>query len=197
MPPKVKFSRESIVNAAFKVVRKHGWQGLTARSIANELNSSTNPIYSHLKSMKNLEEEVIKKAIDLFLEYITTPRIDDRWMDHGFGYLLFAVEEKYLFRAIHDENHSMLYKKHSEKIWEATGEELSDYHLFKDLPEDTVFKIRHSRWVYIHGLASLSTNSFQFDAVKTDSNLFDMIRNASMAIFRGIKDDPDPSGIYS
>ncbi|MCP4553548.1 MAG: TetR/AcrR family transcriptional regulator [Bacteroidetes bacterium] len=197
MPPKVKFSRESVVNSAFKVVRKQGWQGLTARSIANELNSSTNPIYSHLKSMKDLEEEVIKKAIELFEEYIKTPRTGDKWIDHAFGYLLFAKHEKYLFKAIHDENHSMIYKKHSDKLWEVTGEELSDYHLFKDLPEDTVFKIRHSRWVYIHGLASLFTNSFRFDAVKTDEDLFDMIRNASMAIFRGIKDDPNPSGIYS
>jgi len=197
MPPKVKFEKKAILNAAFNVVRKHGWQGLTARSIANELNSSTNPIYSHLKSMKDLEEEVIKKAVDLFDEYIKTPRTGDKWMDQGFGYLLFAVREKYLFKAVHDENHSMVYKKHSDKLWEATGEELSNYHLFKDLPEDTVFKIRHSRWVYIHGLASLFTNSFRFDAVKSDEDLFDMIQHASMAIFRGIKDDPDPSGIYS
>ena len=197
MPPKVKYPKESVVNAAFQVVRKHGWQGLTARSIASQLNSSTNPIYSHLKSMKNLEEEVIKKAIDLFEEYITRPRIDDKWMDHAFGYLLFAMNEKHLFKAIHDENHIMLYKKHADQLWEATGDELSGYPLFKDLAEDTVFKIRHSRWVYIHGLASLITNSFRFDAVKNDEDLIDMIRRASMAIYRGIINDPDPSGIYS
>ncbi len=197
MPPKIKFQRESIVSAAFNVVRKQGWQGLTARTIASELNSSTNPIYSHLNSMKDLEEEVIKKAIDLFEEYITTPRTGDTWMDQAFGYLLFAIREKDLFKAIHDENHTMLYKKHSEKLWDATGKTLSDYYLFKDLPEDIIFKIRHSRWVYIHGLASLFTNSFQFDAVKTDDDLFDMIQHASMAIFRGVKDNPDPCGIYS
>lgn len=197
MPPKPKYSRESVVDAAFKVVRKQGWQGLTARSIATELNSSTNPIYSHLNSMKNLEEEVIKKAIELFEEYITTPRIDDKWMDHAFGYLLFAKQEKHLFKAIHDEKHIMLYKKHSETLWEAIGEELSDYPLFRNLPDETVFKIRHSRWVYIQGLASLFTNSYRFDAVKTDEDLVNMIRHASMAIYRGIKDDPDPSGVYS
>lgn len=197
MPPKFKFSRESIVDAAFVIVRKHGWKGLTARSIANELKSSTNPIYSHLKSMKDLEEKVIKKAIDLFEEYIITPRKGDKWMDHAFGYLLFAVHEKHLFKAIHDENHSMIYKKHSDKLWEKCDEELLDYHLFKDLSEDTIFKIRHSRWVYIHGLASLFTNSFRFDAVNSDEDLFDMIRHASMAIYRGVKDNPDPKGIYS
>lgn len=197
MPPKPKFSRESIVDAAFQVVRKQGWQGLTARSIANELSASTNPIYSHLKSMKTLEEEVIKKAIDLFEEYIIRPRQGDKWFNQAFGYLLFAVREKHLFKAIHDENHSMLYKKNSDKLWEKCNRELSDYHLFKDLSEDTVFKIRHSRWVYIHGLASLFTNSFRFDAVNRDEDIFEMIRHASMAIYRGIKDDPDPTGIYS
>jgi len=126
MPPKAKFSKESVVDAAFQVVRKKGWQGLTARSIANELNSSTNPIYSHLKSMKDLEEKVVKKAIDLFEEYILTPREGDQWINQAFGYLLFAVHEKYLFKAIHDENHSMIYKKHSERLWEKGGEALSD-----------------------------------------------------------------------
>lgn len=197
MPPKPKFSRKSIVDAAFQVVRKNGWTGLTARAIAGELKSSTNPIYSHLKSMKDLEEEVVKKAIDLFEEYITAPREGDQWINQAFGYLLFAVNEKHLFKAIHDENHSMLYKKHSDALWEKCGEGLSDYPLFKDLSEDTVFKVRHSRWVYVHGLASLFTNSFRFDAVQTDEDLFNMIRHASMAIFRGVTNNPDPSGIYS
>jgi AcrR family transcriptional regulator len=197
MPPKVKFSKESIVNAAFEVVRKQGWEGLTARSIANELNSSTNPIYSHLKSMKDLEEEVIKKAIDLFEEYITRPRTNDKWIGHGLGYLLFAIHEKHLFKAIHDENHIVLYRKHSDKLWEAIGEELSDYHLFKGLSEDIVFKIRHTRWIYTHGVATLITNGFRLDAIKTEEDLVDMIRGASMALYRGIKDRPDSYGPYS
>jgi len=197
MPPKVKFSKESIVNAAFEVVRKQGWAGLTARSIANELNSSTNPIYSHLKSMKDLEEEVIKKAIALFVEYVTRPRSIDKWIGHGLGYLLFAIHEKHLFKAIHDENHIRLFKKHSDKSWEAIGKELSDYHLFKGLPEEIVFKIRHTRWIYTHGIATLITSGFRLDAIKSEEDLVDMIRGASMALYRGIKDNPDSYGPYS
>ena len=100
MPPKVKFEREHIINAAFNIVRKHGWQGLSARTLAEQLNSSTRPIYTHLKSMKDLEYEVVKKAMALLEEYINQPRTGDMWTDQGLGSVLFAKHEKELFKAI-------------------------------------------------------------------------------------------------
>ena len=187
MPPKVKFEKDSIVEAAFNVVRKQGWKGLSTRAIANELNSSTGPIYSQLKSMKSLEEEVVRKAMEFFQEYIVEPRTGDRWIDQGFGYLLFAKDEKFLFRAIHDENHIMLKKKHSLKLWEELGEELKDYHLFKDLSEDVVLEIRRARWLSTHGIASLIANSYEFDEIRSDEDLIELIQSISMDLYRGIK----------
>ena len=58
MPPKFKFDKEEIVQTAVEVVRQHGWNGLSARSIAKELNASTKPIYGYFKSMVVLEEAV-------------------------------------------------------------------------------------------------------------------------------------------
>ena len=191
MPPKVKFKKEAIIDAAFNVVRKNGWQELSARSIAKELNSSTGPIYSHLNSMKNLEEEVVRKAMALFMEYVIKPRTGDKWIDHGIGYVFFARDEKHLFKAINDEKRVPLLKKFSSKIWEKLGEELSDYPLFKDLPADTGIKIRRARWIFIHGLASLITNSFQFDRIKTDEDLIELIRNSSILLYRGMKNSPE------
>jgi AcrR family transcriptional regulator len=187
MPPKVKFEKDSIIEAAFIVVRYNGWQGISARAIAKELNSSTGPIYSQLKSMRNLEEVLVKKAMEFFQEYIIAPRTGDKWLDHGLGYLLFAKNEKHLFKAIHDENHIMLKKKHSFKLWEKLEEELADYHLFKDLPEDIVLEIRRSRWIYTHGVASLIANSYEFDEIRSDEDLIKLIQGASMALYRGIK----------
>ncbi|MCP4368986.1 MAG: TetR/AcrR family transcriptional regulator [Deltaproteobacteria bacterium] len=191
MPPKVKFKKEAIIDAAFNVVRKNGWQELSARSIARELNSSTGPIYSHLDSMNNLEEEVIQKAMALFMEHIIKPRTGDKWIDHGIGYVFFARDEKHLFKAINDEKRVPLLKKSSLKIWEKLGEELSGYPLFRDLPAGTGLKIRRARWIFIHGLASLITNSFQFDRIKTDEDLIELIRNASILLYRGMKNSPE------
>ena len=185
MPPKVKFEKESIVNAAYEIVRKYGWQGLSARSIAEELKSSTRPIYSHLKSMNDLEEEVVKKAMELLEEYIRTPRTGDKWLDHGYGYVLFANREKNLFKAIFDEKHNHLYKKFSAEIFRKLGEDLADDPGFKDLPEDYQTNMRKVRWVYVHGMASLLANSFEFDEFKTEEEFADLIRIVDNLLYKG------------
>ena len=186
MPPKVKFEKASIVNAAFEIVRKNGWQGLSARSIAEELKSSTRPIYSHLKSMNNLEEAVVKKAMELLEEYIRTPRTGDRWLDQGYGYVLFARREKYLFKAIFDEKHNHFYKRFSAEIFTKLGEDLSDDPDFKVLSEEHQTNMRKVRWVYVHGLASLLANSFEFDEYKTEEELAHLIKIVDTLIYKGV-----------
>jgi len=185
MPPKVKFEKESIVNAAYEIVRKNGWQDLSARSIAEELKSSTRPIYSHLQSMENLEEAVVKKAMALLEEYIRTPRTGDKWLDQGYGYVLFANREKYLFKAIFDEKHNHLYKKFSAEIFRKLGEDLSDDPDFKVLSEEHQTNIRKVRWVYVHGLASLLANSFEFEEYKTEEELAHLIKIVNTLVYKG------------
>ncbi len=186
MPPKVKFKKDSIVNAAFEVVRKKGWKGLSARSIAAELKSSTRPIYSHLKSMNDLEEAVAEKAIGLLEEYIRKPRTGDKWLDQGYGYVLFANREKELFKALFDERHINLYKKFSSDIFRKLGEELADDPAFKILPEDVQANMRKVRWVYVHGYASLMANSFEFDEFKTKEEFAELLKIVDAIIYKGV-----------
>src|SRR4030043_1200955 len=101
MPLRSSFTKDAFIDAAFKIVRTKGWDNLTARSLARELNCSTMPIYSYLKSMNNLYEELRKKAVDLLINYQTTPRTGQIFYDMGVGYILFAKQEKNLFRFLH------------------------------------------------------------------------------------------------
>ena len=94
MPPKQKFTKDDIVDAAFNIVREQGWEALTQRSIAQKLNASIGPIYSYLKSMTNLEEAVIEKAYELLLHYMINTRGNDGLASPSFGYVLFAKTEK-------------------------------------------------------------------------------------------------------
>ncbi len=98
MPAKGSFTREMFIDAAFKIVRSKGREKLSARSLAKELKCSTMPIYSYLKSMKSLDRQLGEKAIDVLLGYQTTPRTGQAFFDMGFGYVLFARQEKNLFR---------------------------------------------------------------------------------------------------
>ena len=155
MPPKQRFSPQDVIDAAYHVVRKQGWGGLAARSIATELNSSTRPIYDYFSSMEHIETEVVKKVLSTFVSFISQKRTGDIWLDQALGYVLFASKEKHLFRCINDEKHTPIQKQFTERHWVELGEDLTTDERFKNLSEGTKHKIRAARWVMIHGLACL------------------------------------------
>jgi AcrR family transcriptional regulator len=170
MPPKPKFTKEAIVEAAFNIVRRSGWQGLSARSIAEELNSSTRPIYTHLKSMEDLEENVVKRAGKLMMEYANETRTGDKWADQGLGFVLFAKNEKQLFKALFDEKHVQRRKKKFQMIFDKLGKDLKDYPLFKDFPPHRQENLRIIRATVDLGIAFMLANSYEDESL-TDEEL--------------------------
>jgi len=185
MPPKFKFTREEIVYAAFEIVRQKGWSGLTTRSLADELGSSARPIYSFFASMAELEEEIVKKSVDVLYKYMVRKTTGDPWIDHGIGYVMFAWQEKHLFRAINDEKHILFFKKYGDAIWVTLTGSLSDYPAFQGLSEEEVSKIQLTRWLFAHGLAFQACNP----PPKTwnTQKLNAVMQEGSLAILEGVK----------
>ncbi|WP_022669071.1 TetR/AcrR family transcriptional regulator [Desulfospira joergensenii] len=186
MPPKFKFSKKEIVDSAFKLVRFKGWDMLSARSLANELGSSSKPIYSYFKSMEELEETIAKKGVDLLYEYMIRERTDDPWHNHGIGYVMFAQKEKRLFRALNDEKHIKYYGKYGEIIWETLTASLPDYPPFQGLSGEQVYQIQLQRWLLCHGLAFKVSNPLP-DGVWDDEMVSTVIQQGSTAILKGLK----------
>ena len=58
------YSWEQIIDAAPELIHEAGWSKVPTRSLAKKLGSSTMPIYSHVRSVEELEKEV-----RLYLEY--------------------------------------------------------------------------------------------------------------------------------
>ncbi len=102
MPPKIRYSRESIIEAAFEVVRADGEEHLNARTVARRLGCSTQPVLYHFADMKELKKEVCVRADDFHTEYITriSGTVKDMMLNIGIRYIRFAVEEKHLFRML-------------------------------------------------------------------------------------------------
>jgi len=191
MPPKPKLNREDIVEIAFNHVRQNGWKGLTARYLAEQLQTSTKPIYFHFQSMKEIEEMIVKRSMDIILKYTQVSRTGDPWIDQAVGVVMFALEEKYLFRAIFDERHVAVRKKYSVHVWKAGKEMLAGHPRFKNLSPDQVEGIRRARWVYTHGLASLMNISNWSWEKKNEPLLIKMIQRISQAFYNEFKEDPD------
>ncbi|TCZ73231.1 TetR/AcrR family transcriptional regulator [Paenibacillus albiflavus] len=103
MPPKAVISKEKVLNVAFEIVRGQGIEVLSARSIAQRLKCSTQPIYSMYASMEELKDDVYNRAIDFALARMKQHCNEKNAaaMNLAIGCLLFAQEEKGLFQALY------------------------------------------------------------------------------------------------
>ena len=62
MAPKIKVSKEKILDTAYKIVKRSGMEKLSASKLAKELNCSTQPIFWWYENMNDVKEAVIEKA---------------------------------------------------------------------------------------------------------------------------------------
>ena len=62
MPPKPRFTREEITEAALTLVSRKGIDALTARELGAFLGSSSRPIFTKFQNMEELYVEVVKAA---------------------------------------------------------------------------------------------------------------------------------------
>ena len=71
MPPKIKYTRDEIMKAAFEMARKKGIDAVAARELARALGTSTSPIFTAFKKMEELYAEVRKLAMKEFEVYVS------------------------------------------------------------------------------------------------------------------------------
>ena len=185
MPPKFKFTKAEIIDAAFHYVQENGWHNLTTRTLAHQLGSSAKPIYSFFNSMDDLEEELVRKSVDLLYEYMCRKVTGDLWVDHGIGYVRFAQHESNLFRGSNNEKNIKHFRIYGELIWAKCTASLSDYEPFKDLTEEQIYQVQITRWLLTHGLAFQISNPPP--GVWDDERILWVVQNGSIAILDGLK----------
>lgn len=186
MSPPSKITRQDVVNAAYKIVRKHGWSKFSARAIAKELKSSTMPIYSHFDSMKELEFEVVGKIMALLGEYESGPHTGIQALDHGIGYVLFAWEEPNLFAAINDRKHVGMQVQFGNRQFDRHVEELTRNPRMQGYSKEQLVRFQFLAWIFANGLASIKN---WVDGTRKDGftkqDLIDLIREGSRTLTYG------------
>lgn len=102
MPPKKQVTEEMILEKAFALTREHGFDSISARALARELNCSTQPIYQMFSDMAGLKIAVIKKSAAVMMEFIARHKDPALPEELGFilGYVRFAGQEEKLFQLI-------------------------------------------------------------------------------------------------
>ena len=103
MPPKVKITKEKIIDAATEIVRVAGIDALNARGLATALGVSTQPIFSCFSSMPELRKAVFVRANSIYEGYLKETIESGEYPPYksmGIGYIRFAREERELFKLL-------------------------------------------------------------------------------------------------
>lgn len=167
MPPKTVFNREDVINAAFELVKKNGFREFTARKIAEELNSSTAPVYSCFKNMDELRSEVLLRGEKLAFEYTMKPYTRSVFLNMGTGFVLFAQENKELFRVLILESPET--KGILDQFMKALYRELVRDEVLSRLPEADRKELLRRMGIFSHGLASLICVGIHKDITKKEA----------------------------
>ena len=99
MPPRARVTREMVVDAAVAVVRRSGFEGVTVRTVAEQLGCSTQPVMYHFATVDELKRVAYARVDQAHTSFLMdVPSGQDPILGIGLNYVRFAVEEPQLFR---------------------------------------------------------------------------------------------------
>ncbi len=156
MPPKPKFTRTQIIEAALNLIRHGGMPALTSRSLGVELGCSSQPIFTEFKNMEEVRHETIKSARTLYHSYVLGKGPDSDAF-RRIDYIRFAKDEPRLFSIMFmtpKENEYSLSDILS-GVFTNTGDLIASVQRDYALSFENAQKLCVSMWLFIHGIASL------------------------------------------
>lgn len=158
MPPKPKFTKEEIVDAALKLVSKRGSDALTARELGAALGSSARPIFTVFDSMEELQNEVRVAALKRFESYVDRSNTDiPLFKQVGMQMVMFGAREPKLYQLLFMrdnkdvESFDDLFNKLGTAATESIEILCGDYGL--SLPQAKL--LFENIWIYTFGLGTL------------------------------------------
>ena len=188
MAPKNKFTKEEMVEAALRVVRANGIDALTAKTMADALGTSTQPIFTAFGSMDGIKEEVYAAAIRVYDRY-TDAGLKERIPFFGVGmqYIRFAREAPELYRLLfltraQDKSFSAMQSmQHLQSLVRPTL-----MHIYRITEQEADLYFR-DLWFVVHSLSTLIVTG---DCPYSDREIGQILTGVSISICKSIKEIP-------
>ncbi|MCR5107349.1 MAG: TetR/AcrR family transcriptional regulator [Lachnospiraceae bacterium] len=157
MPPKIRVSKEQVLSTAFEMTREDGFEALTARKLAERLNSSTQPIFRTYENMDSLKEDLFYKCEEFYRDRMenSVNEFEPAYLSMSLKYIELAQSEYHLFSllsavSIHENDDTGIYLQNGDlkKVFKGLPDE-------KRLNEDQKTDLLKLLWIFTHGLASM------------------------------------------
>jgi AcrR family transcriptional regulator len=179
------YTRENIIDAAVELIRKQGWHQVTTRQIARQMGASTMPIYSHLKSVEDLEQDLRVRVRSMLKEFQLRAYTDQPLLNLAFGYVVFARDEKHLFRFLYLDRPERMESENLSgmraSFFEQFGEDSPVGQALSAMEEERQDAMIENTWIFTHGLAMLA-NSGSLGSCP-DETILDYLRGAGEAFY--------------
>ena len=157
MPPKVRITKEEIINTAVELVRANGEGAMNARTLASALQCSTQPIFSNFAAMEKLREAVIFAAYERYYGFLQSEVESGKYPPYkafGMAYVRFAMEEKELFKLL------FMRDRTGESALADDEQAVALVRGSTGLDTDTARLFHLEMWVYVHGIATMFATGF-------------------------------------
>lgn len=156
MPPKTKFDRETVVEAAFDIAKEEGFAGITARSVANRLGCSVAPIYLNFETIDDLIKAVIERVFALTNELLAQQTGPHLFENIGKASLVFAREYPVLFRELVMQKNP--YMASYETVQDAMVEALPEDENLRGLTYDELKRLLLKMRIFQTGISVMAAN---------------------------------------
>lgn len=101
MPPKAKFTRQEIIDAAVDIARRAPLEAVTAQELASVLGTSTRPVFTYFRTLEEVRAAVVEEAGKIYGQYVERGlSMNPPFKGYGMETIRFAREEPNLFRLL-------------------------------------------------------------------------------------------------
>lgn len=194
MPPKAKFSKAEIVEAAAIIVRRDGPEALTARALGIELGSSARPIFTVFENMDQVRQAVTDSAKALYKQYVERGLVQTPpFKGVGMQYILFSLNEPKLFQLLFMTEQAQIpdFSDVLPLIEESYEEILLSIQDTYGILRPSARTLYRHLWIYTHGIATLcATKMCRF----TDEEISGMLTEVCGSLLKNIREE---STIYT
>lgn len=185
MPPKAKITKNMIIDAGFEIARTQGAENINARTVAEKLGCSTQPVMYHFARIEDLKRDIYTKTDWFHTEYLMKLEHPEEGILLGIGlnYIRFAIQEPHLFRflfqsgfAVENSLPEMIDSKELEPVLSAMQQAM-------ELNMDQTKEVFLTLALFAHGYASIiANNSLEYNEAVVAAHLEQVYRGAILAL---------------
>lgn len=185
MPPKAKITRDMVIEAAFTVARETGAKNINARTVAEKLGCSTQPVMYHFATIEELKRAAYAKTDQFHADYLMNiPETqEDIMLEIGLNYIRFAVKEPNLFRFLFQSGfaveNSLMEMINSEELVPIISVMQKEMNMDIEQTKEVFITLA----LFVHGYASIiANNSLEYDEKLITTHLERVYTGAVLAM---------------